>query len=786
MQATDRFPLPTRLRACVVLAFLLLSGTVCLAQNAAPPGKLLIADVVPEGNHQVPTQKIMSMIKTRPGAEYNPETIDEDVRRLMETRQFANVRAVRSDDDGKVVIHFVINEYPRTIKEIKYNGNKHLKEDELNTLTGLRVGGILNPRANVQACRLIAARYNQDGRPFATVDLQKGGNPEDDAVNFNITEGPEVQISSIEFVGNHFVSGPVLATHINSSSMFLGLFGAKYNSTIVEGDLSRLVEYYRSFGFHDVHVSRELKWTPDNRHVILVFHIEEGVRYQLTDRPQIAGLPSNVNPDEYVRLVSAKQGEAYNGQEIQKGAKKIEDYFGEEGKKANVTPQLIWGQQEGTVNVVYQVEPHPVSYVGEVRIVGNTKTRDNRILAQVPLYPGQILSYPELRRAEANLARLNIFENNPETGVRPTVSVIDELSDSPFKTVLVQVEETRTGSLLFGVGVNSDAGLTGSIVLNERNFDITRFPTSWADIWEGTAFRGNAQEFRAEAVPGTQVQRYSVSFRDNNVFDSPYSFGWSGYYFTRNYNEYTQDTIGTRFSLGRKLNDKWSAALSVRVENVGIHDVPVWEPSDFQNVVGNNLVVGPRLSLTRDTRDSYMRPTTGNRLDLSYEQVFGDFQYPILNADFNQYWTVWERADNSGKHVLALHSQATWAGSDTPVYERFYAGGFTSMRGFQFRGISPQQAGFPVGGDFMMLNSLEYQVPLKANDQIYAVAFVDTGTVEPSVEIRDYRVSAGFGIRFIVPMLGPVPIALDFGFPIVKGPGDKEQVFSFWLGFFRQ
>ena len=60
-----------------------------------------------------------------------------------------------------------------------------------------------------------------------------------------------------------------------------------------------------------------------------------------------------------------------------------------------------------------------------------------------------------------------------------------------------------------------------------------------------------------------------------------------------------------------------------------------------------------------------------------------------------------------------------------------------------------------------------------------------TGTVERSVEIRDYRVSVGAGLRITVPMLGPVPIALDLGFPLVKGPNDHEQVFSFWVGFFR-
>jgi outer membrane translocation and assembly module TamA len=119
-----------------------------------------------------------------------------------------------------------------------------------------------------------------------------------------------------------------------------------------------------------------------------------------------------------------------------------------------------------------------------------------------------------------------------------------------------------------------------------------------------------------------------------------------------------------------------------------------------------------------------------------------------------------------------------------PAFKRFYAGGFRSLRGFQFRGVGPNVNGFEVGGDFMFLNSLEYQVPVKANDQLYLVALVDSGTVERDVEIKDYRVSAGVGLRLTVPMLGPVPIALDFGFPVVKGVEAPERLFSFWMGFF--
>src|SRR5262249_10878500 len=49
-----------------------------------------------------------------------------------------------------------------------------------------------------------------------------------------------------------------------------------------------------------------------------------------------------------------------------------------------------------------------------------------------------------------------------------------------------------------------------------------------------------------------------------------------------------------------------------------------------------------------------------------------------------------------------------------------------------------------------------------------SVTFVDSGTVGGNTEVQEYRVFAGAGIRIVVPMLGPVPIALDFGFPIDK------------------
>jgi outer membrane protein insertion porin family len=780
MRVTDRSGLRVR-RTAAVLVGMLLSGVVALAQTAVPP-KITVDDVIPQGNRLVPSQKIMSLLKTRPGSEYNQETVAEDVRKLYETKLFANVRSnVQRTGENKVKVYFQVSEFATTIQDVIYKGAKHLKPDELETLTGLRKGAPLNPIANRMAITAIQRRYEEMGRLFAGIELVEGDKPGDTRVVFAITEGPVVHISSIGFVGNTFVSGARLNTQIDSSRQILGLFGGRFDPTEADHDVSKLEDYYKRYGFKDVHVSREFQWEPDHCHVRLVFHIREGPRYRVTTA-QVEG-NKILTEDLLLSQSRLRPGDYYSKDKADADVAIMQAAYGNRGYGVTVREQ-DFATGPGEIAVHYDVQEKPPARVGEIYIVGNDVTRQNVILRQIPLYPGQVLTYPDLRLAEKNLAKLGIFETNGQTGVRPTVSVIDPDSDTDFKDILVQVQEEPTGSLIFGVGVNSDAGLIGSIVLNERNFDITRWPTSFDDLLSGHAFRGAGQEFRLEAVPGTQLQRYTASWREPYLFDSQFSLALSGYYWDEIYNEYTESRLGTRAVLSRRLNQYWSASITGTIEDVGLHNIQYDEPEVIQVDEGQHFLTSVRLGVTRDTRDSYLRATEGSVLDLSFEQFFGDYTFPQLNAEFSKFWTVYERADLSGRHVLALHSQMSWTSSDTPVFEKFYAGGFRSMRGFEFRGVGPALDGYKTGGDFLLLNSLEYQVPILANDNLYAVFFCDTGTVEEQVEIKDYRVSVGMGLRVVVPMMGPVPIALDVGFPLVRGPEDNTQVFSFWVGFF--
>jgi len=220
---------------------------------------------------------------------------------------------------------------------------------------------------------------------------------------------------------------------------------------------------------------------------------------------------------------------------------------------------------------------------------------------------------------------------------------------------------------------------------------------------------------------------------------------------------------------------------------VNLHDIPFYAPPDISKYAGSHFLLGLRAGINRDTRDSYIYPTKGNIFDAGFEQVFGDYTFPVGTAEFTQFFSskYLAREDGSGRHVLGIRTQLGVAGSQTPVYDRFYAGGIRSFRGFSFRGVGPfSNTDLALGGTFSFLNTVEYQIPILPSDKMFAVAFVDHGTVERNFEIKDYRVSVGAGLRISVPALGPLPLALDLAVPLNKGPFDHRQLFNFSVGLF--
>ncbi|MFM8406196.1 MAG: outer membrane protein assembly factor, partial [Pirellulaceae bacterium] len=364
---------------------------------------------------------------------------------------------------------------------------------------------------------------------------------------------------------------------------------------------------------------------------------------------------------------------------------------------------------------------------------------------------------------------------SPTTGFRPRVR------NAPID---VYVQEAQTGRMVFGGSVNTDLGVAGQVIIEERNFDILRFPRSFQDMFNG-AFRGNGENFRMELMPGNRVQRYSVNWTQPNLFGySPWSLSVSGFLFDRIYQDWDEQRLGGRVMLGYQITPDLSFSTEVRGENVDISDPRITGVEALDSVVGDHELWTGRFRLAHNTRDSPFLPTEGHFLELIYDQVFGNFDFPRGQINYSKYFLIRERADGGGRHTLTSSWRFGFSGEETPIFENFFAGGFTTLRGFSFRGASPVESGVQVGGRFMFLGTLEYMFPITADDMLRMVTFVDYGTIERDIEVNseNFRVAPGLGFRIAVPALGPGPLAFDFAFPVSYSDTDDRQVFSFNVG----
>ena len=138
----------------------------------------------------------------------------------------------------------------------------------------------------------------------------------------------------------------------------------------------------------------------------------------------------------------------------------------------------------------------------------------------------------------------------------------------------------------------------------------------------------------------------------------------------------------------------------------------------------------------------------------------------------------------SGKQFFTLRGKFGIATESTPVYERYFAGNFGSLRGFQYRTVSPHVFDVPTGGVMMAVGSVEYQFPWNARDTFNQIFFTDFGTVTGNYEFSAPRVSVGTGLKVVIPAFGSMPFEFDLAFPVLKQTGDRVQFFNFTVGGF--
>ena len=381
------------------------------------------------------------------------------------------------------------------------------------------------------------------------------------------------------------------------------------------------------------------------------------------------------------------------------------------------------------------------------------------------------------------------FPSQPIFGGQPAVGAQTGIPQGSFPANIdIFVPARTSGKLLAGGTIGSDNGFVGEIIVDERDFNIFGFPRSLSDLSNPRVFRGAGQSFRAEIVPGSDLERYLISVGDPYFLNSNYSVNLSGFYFDRQYFDWDEQRAGAKLRVGRTLTNFLSLRGGLSLENVNIDNARVNTSTQLNEVLGNSNLFSFDVGLVYDTRQSPFLLDSGSYLSLTYRQAFGDFDFGRGEIEYRTQRLISKRTATTGHSTLSYRTKLGFSGSSTPVFENFIAGGVTTLRGFDFRGVSPIDGNVRVGGEFQWLNSLEYQFPITNDDSVRGVAFIDFGTVEDSIEINsnNFRVAPGVGLRIDVPFAGlSAPISLDFAFPTDEAFGDDKRTISFLLGVVR-
>jgi outer membrane translocation and assembly module TamA len=124
--------------------------------------------------------------------------------------------------------------------------------------------------------------------------------------------------------------------------------------------------------------------------------------------------------------------------------------------------------------------------------------------------------------------------------------------------------------------------------------------------------------------------------------------------------------------------------------------------------------------------------------------------------------------------------------ADLPASERFFAGGSTTVRGFQIDKLGASntitEAGFPRGGDAMLILNVELRATVWRD--LGLVGFLDGGNVFARVadfDLAELRASPGFGLRYRSP-IGPIRVDLGFKLrPRELSPGNFESRTAFHI-----
>lgn len=780
-------PLKYKLLTIFTTFLLIYSGCAFVyAQNTER--NTVINKIEIKGNERISAAAIKSAVVTMEGDIYSSETISKDVDAIWSLGFFDSIEVEIEQFENGVNVIFVVYERP-VVKRIVFEGNNKISEKKLReTVTLLENDDLKNYLVKLDEDK-IKALYHKKGFLFVDIKVEEKKSSGGVELIYHINEGEKVRIDKIEFKGNHSLDNKKLSKLMKTSPKRFPvfLFGGIFNKEEFEADIENVKDFYRQKGWLDAEVNWKIDYSSNKTLIYITVNVEEEERY-FVDVINVNG-QTIFTKNELTRNLHLVEGGPFLLELLDKDIFDLRLLYGEQGfSNVNIDEKHYFNPNDTNVNIVYNIHENERVFIEKIKITGNDKTKDNVIRRQLTFFPGEHLNISKVKDSQQRLINTGYFDR--ESGAPASVT-FEPGSKPNTQNVLLDVKEGRSGMLRFGGGFGANVGLFGDISYTDRNFDILDLPKDLNDLLSGNAFRGGGHVFNIRLAPGIERQEASISIFNPSVYDSQYSAGTSLFSFGRNREDYDEKRKGVNINTGTVLKSGIFLGVTPGFEVISIDDIDDVEgdmaPQDVFDVEGDHAKLGVEFKASINRRDNPFLPAKGYIAETSLEVAGLDVDIIKFIASGRKFQTVYN-SPKRGKHIITylgtLGLVETTSGEDVPIFERFFAGGTGSIRGFRFRGASPVEDAQQVGGDVLLLGSVEYNFPV-FKEFLRGVTFVDAGKADKDIadlNFENFRAAAGFGVRFTLPILGRATISLDWAFPIVQQDEDELQIFSFNVG----
>ncbi|MBU1367530.1 MAG: outer membrane protein assembly factor BamA [Candidatus Omnitrophica bacterium] len=722
----------------------------------------LISHLRVEGNKIVSEATVVSKIKTRKGIAFNENIINEDVKNLYSTGFFETVEVEKQESPQGVVITFKLKE-KAVLKKLTIGGCRFIGKKRIEEAIEIKEGAFVDEYKLKEAVSKIKGLYAKKGFTQANVTYKVDVSQElnEAQVKFSIEEKKVLKVRRVSISGNKSISSRKINKLLKTRKAWLFNRGI-FKDSVCSDDLERIKDFYQRQGFSDVSVDKNVSF--EKKGVYVTITIDEGRRYYIGE----ITIEGNVDVPLGALNEAAQlgQGDVFSEQGIYEDSSKIREVYVERGYIfSQVKPLSVFNLETEKVDITYKIVENEVAYVERINIRGNIKTKDKIIRRELRIYPGDRFDGGKIKKSRQRLENLGFFEEI-RFGTEPG-------SKTNWVNLDVETKETKTGYLSFGGGYSSIDEFMGFVEIRQRNFDYKNFST----------FTGAGQDLSLMASIGTLTEHYQLSFTNPWIFDQPVSFGFDGYKKGHSREEnvgyaYEQDIRGGAVRLGREFNDNLKAGIAYRLERVEISDVVSTAHQDLKDEAGINDLSSVEFNLSFDTRDNVFSPSKGisflNTLGVTGGFFGGDKDFIKNFTHLSLFFPLINKSVIEGR-LRAGFADPFSNTQKVPIYERFFAGGASTIRGYNERKVGPIDSVTedPIGGEAMFVGNIEYTYPLA--DFLKLATFFDTGNVwkkNSNFLNGGLKSSVGLGLRVKTP-IGPVSV--DYGWPLDTEPGEEGK-----------